>query len=437
MRNNLDTTKIGDEMYSMAENIFPHNRSITGPGTRKTLHTIKEFLPNLEIYEIPTGTKVFDWKIPKEWIVRDAYIITPDGKKICDFKRNNLCLVGYSHPINERLSLSKLKKRIHTLKEQPDAIPYVTSYYKKYWGFCMSHRDFENLNEGTYTVHIDSELISGSMSYGELIIKGKTEDEILLSTYICHPSMANNEVSGPVVTTFLAKWISSLSDNSFTYRIIFIPETIGSIAYLSKNLKLLKQKVVAGFVITCVGDDMSYSFLPSRNGKTLSDSIAKHVLSHLDPNYKLYDWSSRGSDERQFCAPHINLPIASIMRTKYGEYDQYHTSLDDLNFISSNGLFGGFNALQKSLEAIEMNCYPIVSTLGEPHMSKYNLYPHLSTKEINPKIDLMMNLLTWADGSNSLLEIANKCNIPIWNFYDVLGILKSKGLVTVHSKPLG
>ena len=359
--------------------------------------------------------------MPQEWKVRDAYIITPDGKKICQFKKNNLHLVGYSSPINLKIPLKKLQDHLYSLPDKPNAIPYITSYYEKRWGFCLTHHERQNLKDGDYEVYIDSELFNGSLSYGEILIKGQTSKEIFISTYVCHPSMANNELSGPCVTTFLAKKLKSFEKLKYSYRIIFIPETIGSICYLSKNIKHLKQHVVAGFNVTCVGDDRDYSYLPSRKGNTLSDQIAIHVLKHICPTFKCYKWSDRGSDERQYCAPNVDLPIATIMRTKYGEYEEYHTSLDDLiNVVTKKGLKGGFDAIWRAIEALENNSYPKVKILCEPQLSKRDLYPTLLTKQTNLDVRQLLDLITWSDGNHSLIDIAELCNTPIWNLYPLV-----------------
>jgi len=273
----MEIEKIGKEMYELVKRLFPICRSITGNGVRETLKIIQEYIP-IEIYEVPTGTKVFDWTVPKEWNIKDAYVMDANGNKIIDFKKNNLHVLGYSIPVNKALSLSELQEHLYSLPEQPEAIPYVTSYYKERWGFCIAHKDRELLKEGEYKVFIDSELKDGSLTYGELIIPGKSENEVFLSTYICHPSMANNELSGPAVTTFLTKWILSKQRRN-TYRIIFIPETIGSITYLSKNLEVMKKNVIAGFNVSCVGDDKVYSYLPTRKGDTYADKIALNILS--------------------------------------------------------------------------------------------------------------------------------------------------------------
>jgi len=422
---------LGNEIYQFARELFPINRSITGEGVRKTLQKISKHLPTLQIKSVPTGTKVFDWTVPKEWSVKEAYIITPSGEKICDFSKNNLHLVGYSIPFKGSVSLDELKKKLYTLQDQPDAIPYVTSYYKERWGFCITQNQYDTLENGTYKVVINSTLFDGELNYGELLIKGKSEEEIFLSTYICHPSMANNELSGPTVVTFLAKWLKEIGETDYSYRIIFIPETIGSITYLSRNYQDMKKKIFAGFNVSCVGDDRAYSYVPSRNGNTISDLIAKHVLKWTDPNFIEYSWLDRGSDERQYCAPGIDLPIASILRTKYGQYPEYHTSLDDLeNVVTPQGLNGGYLTIRKAIEAIERNKKYKVTVFCEPQMSKRGLYPTLSTKEGDDKVRLMMNFISFCDGQTSLLKISESLNVPIWELYDIVDKLKSYSLIS-------
>jgi aminopeptidase-like protein len=424
---------IGNEIYKFARELWPINRSITGDGLRNTLQRISNHLPSLKIKSIPTGTKAFDWTVPQEWNVKEAYIITPGGKKICDFSVNNLHLVGYSIPFVGSVSLDELKEHLYTLSDQPNAIPYVTSYYKERWGFCLTQEQLDNLKNGTYKIVVDTSLFDGELNYGELLIKGKSDKEIFLSTYICHPSMANNELSGPTVVTFLAKWLQEIGETDYSYRIIFIPETIGSITYLSRNYKDMKNKVFAGFNVTCVGDDRSYSYLPSRNGKTISDLIAKHVLKWIDPNFVKYSWLDRGSDERQYCAPGIDLPIASMLRTKYGIYPEYHTSLDNLeNVVTPKGLDGGYWAIRKAIEAIERNKKYKITILCEPQMGKRGLYPTLSTKESNEEVDLMMNCISLCDGQTSLLEIAEYLNLPIWDLYELVDKLESHSLISTN-----
>jgi aminopeptidase-like protein len=427
---------IGNEIHALAKRLWAINRSITGDGVRETLSTIKEILPELVICEVPSGTQVFDWTIPKEWRVKDAYIVTPSGNKICEFKKNNLHLVGYSTPISKKLSLSELQEHLYSLPSQPNAIPYITSYYKERWGFCLTHEERERLESGEYEVFIDSELFDGNLTYGEILIKGSSEKEVFISTYVCHPSMANNELSGPCVTTFLAKKLKEAEQLRYSYRLIFIPETIGSITYLSKNIDHLKSCVIAGFNVSCVGDNREYSYLPSRNGDTLSDSVAKHVLKNLSPTYKSYTWGDRGSDERQYCAPGVDLPIASIMRTKYGKYDEYHTSLDDLiNVVTPEGLDGGFSALWRALEAIEKNYFPKVTVLCEPQLGKRGLYPTLSTKSSGVEVRLMMDLITWSDGTRCLVDIAERCNAPVWELYPIIEKLSDNQLMVLLDAP--
>ena len=422
---------IGEQIFKLAERLWPINRSLTGRGVRETLKILQEVIPSLQIKSIKSGTSAFDWKIPDEWECSEAYIITPEGEKICDFKVNNLHLVGYSEPIDKTLSLDELQNNLYSLPEQPNAIPYVTSYYSKRWGFCISHNQRDTLRNGSYKVRISSKHFKGQLNYGELIIKGESSKEVFLSTYICHPSMANNELSGPTVTAFVAKWITeNIPNPRFTYRIIFIPETIGSIAYLSLHHKELRANVVAGFNITCIGDERAYSYLPSRNGNTYSDLISQHVLKHIDENFVSYTWLDRGSDERQYCAPGIDLPVASIMRTKYGEYPEYHTSLDTLSeVVTPKGLTGGYLAITRAIETIENDKIYNSTVLCEPQMGKRGLYPNISFKRSAEDVKRMMDLLSLCDGKKSLLEIAEFLAIPLWALYPLLNTLIENRLI--------
>ena len=422
---------IGCKIHSLAKELWAINRSITGEGVRETLSCIKKHLKNINIKSVPSGTNVFDWTVPNEWHVSEAYIMTPEGKKICDFSINNLHLVGYSIPFRGKMRLEELQKYLHSLPEQPNAIPYITSYYQERWGFCLTQEQRDDLVDGEYEVVIDSKLFAGQLNYGELILPGESDEEIFLSTYVCHPSMANNELSGVVVATYLAKWLSDLKVRRYTYRFVFIPETIGSIVYLSKNYVNLKKKVIAGFNISCVGDERSYSYLPSRNGNTISDKVAKHVLKWIDIDYVSYSWLDRGSDERQYCSPGIDLPIASILRTKYGEYPEYHTSLDNLDkVVTPKGLDGGYWALRKALELIEKNRIYKTKFLCEPQLSKRGLYPNLSTKKTKEKVMKILNLISFCDGENSLLDIAEKTNHPAWDLYELVEILITHDLIS-------
>mgnify|MGYP006084845845 CR=1 FL=1 len=420
---------IGKKIHNLCKQLLPLNRSLTGKGNRQTLKILKGICGNLKIKEVPSGKKVFDWTIPDEWNANNAWIKCPDGKKIAIYKKNNLHLVSYSKKMNTKMSLNQLEKNLHYLKDQPNAIPYVTSYYNRNWGFCMTYNQRKKLIKGTYEVFIDSTFSKGSLTYGEILIPGIEKKEIFLSTYICHPSMANNELSGITVTIFLAKWLME-QKRRYSYRLIFIPETIGSINYLSTNIKILKKKVIAGFNITCVGDNRSYSYIPSRKGDTLADKIGLHVIKNIDKNFFRYTWLNRGGDERQYCSPGVDLPIASIIRTKYGSYKEYHTSLDDLkNVVTPEGLDGGYNLIKKALEALENNFYYKNTSLCEPQMSKRGMYPNIGKKDISKEIKNMMNTLSYCDGNNSLIDISEKLKLPFWKILPLIKILLKEKII--------
>jgi aminopeptidase-like protein len=424
-----ESDAIAESMHTLLSSLFPICRSLTGNGVRETLRIIKEILPDLTIYEVPTGTQVFDWTVPPEWNVRDAYVLDPDGNKIIDFAQSNLHLVGYSIPVNKKVSLSELQDHLYSLPDQPDAIPYITSYYQERWGFCVTHQQREQITrEGEYTVVIESELKDGYLTYGELLIEGEYRDEIFLSTNICHPSLANNELSGPTVTTFLARWLLS-EKRKYSYRIVFIPETIGSITYLSRHLEEMKEHIIAGYSVTCVGDDRTYSFLPSRQTDSLANRAALHVLKHIHPNFIRYTYLDRGSDERQYCSPGIDLPVACVMRSKYGTYPEYHTSLDNLELVTPHGLMGSYDVFRKCIECIEADERLRVTVTGEPQLGKRGLYPSLSTKQTSNLVRDMMNLLAYADGTCTLLEIAEKINLPMWKLVPIADTLKHQGLL--------
>lgn len=431
---NAHADSIGEWCFSLAKALWPIPRSLTGPGVRETLSAIKRELPNLQIFEVPSGETAFDWTVPNEWTIRDAYIEDEEGNRIVDFWKNNLHVVGYSTSVDTWLDLSDLQPHLFSLPDQPNAIPYVTSYYRKRWGFCLSEAQKKHLPEGRYRVFIDADLKPGVLNYGELMIgSGRESQEIFLSTYVCHPSMANNELSGPVVTTALAKWLTLQPDLRYRYRIVFVPETIGSLVYISRHLDELRAKVKAGFNVTCVGDNRCYSYLPSRNvggGDTLSDMVAQHVLKHIDRNYKRYTWLDRGSDERQYCAPGVDLPIATIMRSRYGDYPEYHTSLDTLGeVVTEEGLAGGFHALQTALSIIELNFSPVVTTFGEPQLSKRGLYPDISQKGSTSGVRNMMNMISLSDGTKSLLEIAEIIDVPFMELFELSKPLVENGLL--------
>ena len=414
---------IGEWCFALAKELWTIPRSITGPGIRETLRIIKRELPPLQIFEVPSGKTAFDWTVPDEWIIRDAYIEDEKGNRVVDYQQNNLHVVGYSTPVDTWLELSELQNHLHSLSDQPNAIPYVTSYYRKRWGFCLSDTQRKHLRDGRYRVFIDADLKPGVLNYGELLIEGENSEEIFLSTYVCHPSMANDNLSGPVVTTALVKWLLMQPNLRHSYRIVFIPETIGSLVYISHNLEEMRAKTKAGFNVTCVGDTRCFSYLPSRRGDTLSDLVAQHVLKHIDSSFKRYSWLDRGSDERQYCAPGVDLPIATIMRSKYGEFPEYHTSLDTLGgVVTEDGLADGFRAFQTALLVTELDYRPVVTTFGEPQLSKRRLYPDLSQiGSVGDSLRSMMNLISLSDGTKSLLEIAEIIDEP---FMDVFKLAK-------------
>jgi len=430
MNKTLTINKISTDqvmMCDLLEELFPICRSITGNGVRQTLEIISKHIPIKE-EEVLSGTKVFDWTVPNEWNITDAHVMNEAGEKVIDFKKNNLHVVSYSIPVDKEMSLEELDAHLYSLEDRPDAIPYVTSYYQERWGFCLTHNERKKLKKGKYQVVIDSELKPGSLTYGELIIPGQKKEEIFLSTYICHPSMANNELSGPVVTTYLAKWLLE-QKRKYTYRIVFVPETIGSITYLSKHIVNMKKNVIAGFNISCVGDDRAYSYLPSREGDTLADRVALHVLKHTYPEFIKYTYLDRGSDERQYCAPGIDLPVCSVMRTKYGAYPEYHTSLDNMDLVTEEGLAGGFSVLQKCLNILETNDVVKNTVLGEPQLSKRGLRSTLWKTKLEDQERHISNILAYSDGKIDLIEMAEIINVPVWELKPLIEILKDNDLL--------
>lgn len=421
--------KVGTTMHRFATELFPINRSLTGEGVRETLCRIKERIPELQIREVSTGASAFDWEVPLEWNVRDAFVADESGNRVIDWRENNLHLVGYSTPVDTEMTLDELQRHLHSLPELPDAIPYVTSYYAPRWGFCLSQRERDRLTSGRYRVVIESTLAPGHLSYAEAILPGKEEAEVLISTYVCHPSMANNELSGPVVATEIAGWLSSLPERRYTYRFVFVPETLGAIVYLSRNLQEMREKTVAGFVLTCIGDDRSYSFLPSRNGNSLADRAARQVLRFHAPGYREFSFLERGSDERQYCAPGVDLPVCSIMRTKYYEYPEYHTSLDDLELVTAEGLQGGYDAARKCIEALEANRHFTSTVLCEPQLGRRGLYPTLSTHETRFLVRDIKNVWAYCDGRHDTLAISELIGLSPDRVSELQEVLRSAGLV--------
>lgn len=427
---------MNNAMMDAAKRIFPICRSLTGNGVRETFHILKEYCPLLELHEVPCGTKVMDWEVPDEWNIEEGYIEDELGIKVLDFKENNLHIMGYSAPMDQWMTWDELKDYVHTIPAQPDWIPYVTSYYKRRSGFCMSENHWKSLDHSKiyHAVIKSSFRKDGSMTYGELLIPGELKQEIFLTTYICHPSMGNNECSGPVVLTWLANKILENRNRKYSYRIVFAPETIGAIAYLSRNLNYMKKNVTAGYIITCVGDNMEYSMVHSRYGNNLAEKVLKNILEFEVPHYKEYSFLQRGSDERQYCAPGVDLPVCTFCRTKFYEYPEYHTSADNLEIISENGLRGALHVLEQCINVIESNNIYIINCLCEPQLGKRGLYPTLSKKGNYDKIRKLQNVLMYTDGSNDLLDISNLVHLPVREVIIIIQKLKEAGLISSVDK---
>ena len=404
-------TAQGQFMHDLARRLWPLNRSLTGDGVRQTLAIIGEHLPGLETFEVPTGEQVFDWVVPNEWNLKDAYVIAPNGEKIIDLADSNVHVVSYSEPVDLDLELDELQPHLHSDPELPDAIPYVTSYYNTTWGFCLTQQQRDTLEPGTYRAVIDATLEPGSLTYAQWILPGQSEQEVFISTYVCHPSLANNELSGPMVAVALAKWLIEQPNRKFTYRFAFIPESIGSITYLSRNLDHLKEKVVAGFNLTCIGDEGDYSYMQSRLAGSPIDRIAKRVVMKT-PQPKIYTYVDRGSDERNYCAPGIDLPLISLMRTKYGSYREYHTSLDNLDFVTPAGLQGGFDLVKDCISEFENSTYYQTTVLGEPQLGKRGLYHTMHARTVADEVLMRTHVLAYADGSHSVQDMADLFERP-------------------------
>lgn len=399
-------------MYALAGRLFPICRSITGEGFRKSLNILCEEVPDIKVYEVPSGTPVFDWVVPKEWNIRGGGIYRCNGEKVIDFEDSNLHIIGYSTPIHDIVSREKLLEHIHTQPDQPDLIPYITSYYKERWGFCMSENQKKTLTDEKYRVEIDSSFKDGSLTYGDLLIPGECEKEILITTYLCHPSMANNELSGPAVIVELMKYVQQLSNRRYSYRFVINPETIGSITYLSRNLETLQKNVVAGFVLSCVGDDRTYSYIESKHGFTLADRVLQNVLRFHYPNYKHYSFLKRGSDERQYNSAGVDLPVCGFCRSKYEEYPEYHTSADNMELISPEGLLGAYEVMEKVINTLENNYHFRMNCVCEPQLGKRGLYPTISQKGTYGAVKTLTNFIAYADGRSDLIDISNIINVP-------------------------
>ncbi len=421
----------GNMMIEMANDLYPINRSITGDGLRKTLNYFKKKVPLKNKY-FKTGKKVFDWVIPKEWSVNKAYILDlKDNTKHANFEINNLHVVGYSQPINRNINIDELKKYIHIDKKNKDAIPYVTSYYEKSWGFCLSQNQLKKLNNKTYKVVIDSSFKDGVMDYGETLLKGTSKKEILFSSYICHPSMANNELSGPVINAALINYVKSIKNRKYSYRFIFTPETIGSIAYINKNLKKLKDDMLAGFVINCAGDERDYSFVHTPEKNTFADDIMKSAFIGINQK-TVYDFKDRSSDERQYCSPGVELPVCSFSRSKAGSktFPEYHTSFDNFKVVTKKGLEGSFEVFKNVVDAIELNLFPKSKTKCEPFLTKKKIYPTLSKKNnIDSDLRNLLDILAYSNGKRSVFQISNILNLKLKTCLETIRKLKEHDLI--------
>ena len=447
---------IGKEIYELIQELFPICRSITGDGVRQTLKIIQKHIP-LKIYEVPTGTKVFDWEVPKEWNILDAYIKNSKGEKIVDFKKSNLHVLNYSIPIHKKISLTELKEHIFTLPEHPDWIPYRTSYYEENWGFCITHNQFQNLRDEQYEVCIESSLIQGSLTYGEIFLEGKIKDEVLLSCYVCHPSMCNDNLSGVSLLTYLAREISKVNHN-LSYRFLFIPETIGAITWLSKNEKKINN-IKHGLVATCVGDSGKMTYKKTRNGNNIIDKIVTNVLTESKEPFEIVDFFPTGSDERQFCSPGFNLPIGSLMRTIYDKFEEYHTSADNLNYVNSKSLENSFEKylkIIKQLEEIKVEekesnqknvknkiiiksdeeiFYNNLNPKCEPQLGKRGLYNMIGAQKNSIQNMLpIFWVLNLSDGTNSISDIVKKSNLEIQDIKNAINILIKNNLLKINTK---
>lgn len=427
---NSDISSMGTEMYNLIDELFPICRSITGDGVRETLKIVQKHIP-IKINEVSSGTQVYDWVIPKEWNIRDAFVKDSSGNKIIDFKKSNLHILQYSVPIHKKMSFDELKNHLYTLEEYPNYIPYKTSYYQENWGFCISHKQFQTLDDDEYEVFIDSTLENGSLTYGELFFKGEIEDEILFSTYICHPSMCNDNLSGVSLLTFLAKTLID-KKTKYSYRFLFIPETIGAISWLSKNENDV-HKIKYGVVATCVGDSGQLTYKKTKQDNTLLDKIVEKILVDSRDPYEIVDFFPTGSDERQFSSPGFNIPVGSLVRTLYGKFPEYHTSADNIDFMNKKSLQDSFVKYHSIIYVLENNViYKNQNPKCEPNLGKRKLYDLIgANKKLSSNSNAIFWLLNQSDGNTSLLEIATKSNISFIDIKNMADILVSHNLLTI------
>ena len=429
----MNTKKEHYPMLKWAKELFPLCRSITGKGLRNTISFLRKINSELKVLSFRSGEKVFDWHIPNEWNINNAFIQHTSGKKYAQFSKSNLHVVGYSIPVNKWVFKSELMKHIYTQKSFPSAVPYVTSFYEKNWGFCLSENEKRKLPNGKFKVFIDSNLQPGVLNLAEAKLKGKSEKEIFFSTNICHPSMANNELSGPVLSSALLRYIKyNYKKTYFSYRFVFIPETIGSITYLSTKYKKMKKKIIAGFVLSCVGDERNYSHVFSPN-YNLADKALSSALIGLK-NVKEYSYLERGSDERQYCSPGIELPICGFCKSKYGKYPEYHTDKDNFDVVTQKGLEDSFKVMKNIIDAFEVGIFPKTLVLGEPQLSKIKLYPEISRRgSIDVETQNIRNVLAYSDGKRNIFDICKQINLPLeQTILNIKNLKKFKLLKTEH-----
>jgi len=420
---------VGERMHRLATELYPICRSITGNGVRQTLAILKREIP-MEIHEVPSGTPVFDWTVPKEWNIRDAYIKNLAGERIVDFKKSNLHVVSYSIPINRRMPLAELRKNLYSLPDHPDWIPYRTSYYNETWGFSLNDRLLQSLPDGEYDVCIDSTLQNGHLTYGELLLPGVKSEEVLISCHVCHPSLCNDNLSGMTVATELARWAAALPARRYSYRFLFIPGTIGSITWLAQNEQNV-HRIRHGLVVTCVGDGGRFTYKRSRRGNAEIDHVVEYVLKNSGQPYAIEDFFPYGYDERQYCSPGFNLPVGCLMRSPHGTFPEYHTSADNLEFIKPQFLEGTLRQYIKAMEVLEGNAtYVNLNPKCEPQLGRRGLYSAFGTKP-DHKLNQMAVLwvLNLSDGTNSLLDIANRADIPFAEILEAAQALVGCGLL--------
>jgi aminopeptidase-like protein len=419
---------LGDQMYQLIEALYPICRSITGNGVRQTLSLIEQHIP-VTVHEVPTGTQVFDWTVPKEWNISEAFIKDAQGNKIVDFEKSNLHVLNYSVPIEARLSLQELKPHLFTLPDHPDWIPYRTSYYKETWGFCLSHKLYEQLEDGEYEVRIDSSLVDGHLTYGEYFIPGQTDEEVLFSCHVCHPSLCNDNLSGIALMAFIAKYLSR-QKLRYSYRFLFIPGTIGSITWLHIN-EANVYKIKHGIVVQCVGDGGRFSYKKSRKGNAEIDRAVINVLQHTEQEYNVIEFYPYGYDERQYCSPGFNLAVGSLSRTTHGRYPEYHTSADNLDLVRPEYLTASLSKYLAVVNVLENNVkYLNQNPKGEPQLGKRGLYTSVGAQDKQP-VDQMALLwvLNLSDGEHSLLDISERSGLDFHSIKVAAHALLESGLL--------